>query len=53
MLRLRLLQGIKVNDSCRAHGIPDATNYNWKSKYVRQQFQATGRICYEVWCVTL
>jgi putative transposase len=25
--------GIKVKDSCRAHGISDATYYSWKSKY--------------------
>lgn len=25
--------GSKVKDICRAHGISDATYYNWKSKY--------------------
>lgn len=25
--------GIKVKDLCRAHGISDATYYNWKAKY--------------------
>ncbi len=25
--------GIKVKDLCRAHGISDATSYNWKAKY--------------------
>lgn len=24
--------GMKVKDTCRKHGIPDATYYNWKSK---------------------
>lgn len=26
-------QGQKVSEICRAHGISDATFYNWKSKY--------------------
>jgi putative transposase len=25
--------GMKVKDLCRIHGISDATDYNWKSKY--------------------
>ncbi len=25
--------GLKVSDICRKHGIPDATCYNWKTKY--------------------
>lgn len=25
--------GMLVKDACRAHGISDATYYNWKSKY--------------------
>ncbi len=25
--------GKKVKELCRKHGIPDATYYNWKSKY--------------------
>lgn len=25
--------GMKVKDLCRKHGISDATDYNWKSKY--------------------
>ncbi len=36
--------GGKVKDSCRQHGISDATYYNWKSKYGGMQASDLKRL---------